>query len=85
LRHFTVPGFWASYQILPKRIQTLADKNFELLKSNPLHPSLHLKKVGKFWSARIGKNYRTLGTEVPEGIVWFWIGNHDSYEKLISR
>jgi len=29
---------------LPKPIQKLADKNFELLKTNPFHPSLHFKK-----------------------------------------
>jgi len=31
-------------------------KNFELLKKNPYHPSLHLKKVGRYWSVRVGKN-----------------------------
>ncbi len=44
MNHFTVPSFWKNYDSLSKNIQALADKNFELLKENPKHPSLHLKK-----------------------------------------
>jgi hypothetical protein len=53
----------------------------ELLKSGPHHPSLHFKKVGKtkqLWSVRVGSNYRALGTEKPDGILWFWIGPHST-------
>ncbi len=49
MKHFTSPSFWACYDQLPQNIQKLADKNFELLKDNPQHPSLHTKKVGKDW------------------------------------
>ena len=45
--HFTLPRFWHYYQQLPKDVQALADKNYELLKADPAHPSLHFKKVGK--------------------------------------
>jgi hypothetical protein len=44
LKHFAAPSFWNCYQTLPKSVRELADKNYELLKSNPSHPSLHLKK-----------------------------------------
>ena len=46
MSHFTLPRFWEYYSQLPKEIQKLADKNYELLKADPLHPSLQLKKVG---------------------------------------
>jgi len=65
----------------------LADKNFELLKSDSQHPSLHFKKVDdkrKLWSVRVGIQYRALGREKPDGIVWFWIGTHAEYDGLIS-
>lgn len=62
----------------------MADKNFELLKSNPRHPSLHLKKVGRFWSARIGTGHRAVAVEQESVLVWFWIGDHDEYDRLIS-
>jgi len=83
MNHFTVPSFWKDYASLPITVQTLADKNFELLKENPKHPSLHFKKIDKYWSVRVGLNYRSLAVEVDEGLLWFWIGNHASYDKLI--
>jgi len=83
LNHFATPGFWFHYRQLPEGIRILADKNFELLKNNPRHPSLRLKKTGIFWSARVGLCHRTLAKERTEGLVWFWIGPHDSYVFLI--
>jgi len=54
VRHYTSPKFWEFYQKRPRAIQKLADKNFEILKNNPYHPSLLFKKskpflVGKDW------------------------------------
>ena len=43
-----------------KTNQILVRRNFELLKSDLNHSSLSFKKVGEFWSARFGINYRTL-------------------------
>ncbi len=67
-------------------MQKLADKSFELLKANSHHPSLHLKIGGskQLWSVRVGAHYRALGVEKPEGIVWFWVGSHAGYDKLLS-
>jgi mRNA-degrading endonuclease RelE of RelBE toxin-antitoxin system len=84
MRHFANPSFWECYRKLPRDVQKLADENFKLLKRNPRHPSLHLKKVGKYWSARVGIKYRTVAVEVEEGLVWFWIGTHAEYDKLIQ-
>ena len=84
MRHFADPSFWNCYRRLPKHIRQLADKNFELLKENPRHASLHLKKVNEYWSVRIGIKYRALGVEVEGGVVWFWIGTHAEYDKLVK-
>ncbi len=84
LKHYTAPSFWTCYYKLPSAIQTLADKNFEMLKSNPQYPSLHLKKVGRYWSARVDRRYRTLAVEAEAGLIWFWIGLHSEYDKIIS-
>lgn len=85
--HKTLPRFWQLYAILPPAIQALADKNYALLKMNPMHPSLHLKKVSDsgIWSVRVGSNYRALGVRDEDSIVWFWIGPHAEYDKLISQ
>ena len=84
MRHLASPEFWALYKALPQSIRKLADKNFELLKRDSRHPSLHFKKVGRFYSVRVGLSHRALGAEVPEGVLWFWIGNHSDYDKLVS-
>ena len=84
MRHFTAPSFWECYAELPAFIQQLATKNYQLLKANPKHPSLAFKRVCDYWSVRVGKKYRAIGTDVDEGILWFWIGSHAQYDMLIS-
>jgi hypothetical protein len=87
MSHFALPRFWEHYRLLPADVRKLADKNFDLLKSDPHHPSLRLKRVGKgkqLWSVRIGSHYRALGRDKAEGVVWFWIGKHAEYDMLLS-
>ena len=85
MNHYASPRFWQHYRQLPESIQRLADKNFELLKQNPQHPSLHFKQIGRFWSVRVGISYRALAVEVPTGLVWFWIGSHAEYDQLVAQ
>ena len=59
--HHATTAFWECYQQLPAAIQQLADKNYELMKADPEHPSLHFKKVGSYRSVRVGLAYRALG------------------------
>ena len=82
--HYASPSFWEAYQNLPKTIQELADKNYQLLKANPDHPSLHFKRIRAYFSVRVGIQYRALGIEVKEGVLWFWIGSHADYDKLLA-
>lgn len=81
--HRALSNFWFHYRQLPDEIQDLADRCFRLLRDDPSHPSLRLKKVGDLWSARIGRNYRALAIEDENGLTWTWIGRHDEYERLI--
>ena len=84
--HYATSKFWKCYENLPPKIQRTADKSYKLLKVNPSHPSLHLKKIGnEYWSVRVGLNYRALGIEVKNGISWFWIGTHAQYDRLIGK
>jgi hypothetical protein len=85
LRHRASPRFWALYDALPARVRVLADRSFESLKADPHHPSLHFKKIGSFWSVRIGQHYRALAVEIGGEMCWFWIGSHADYDSLISR
>jgi len=69
---------------LPQDIQKLADQAYERLKQDPRYPSLHFKKIGRFWSARIGGHHLALAVEAAEGLVWFWIGSHADYDRLLG-
>ena len=84
MRHYTSSDFWALYGQLPTEIQALADKNYELLKANPRHPSLQLKRIEELWSVRVGRHYRALGIDAPGGIQWIWIGSHADYDKFVA-
>ena len=84
MNHSASPSFWECYKQLPDTIRILADKNFSLLKANPKHPSLHFKKVDRYRSARVGRDFRALAVETDDGLLWFWIGNHNAYDRLIS-
>ncbi len=83
--HQTTIRFWRCFEKLPTPIKRLAEQNFQLLKSNPTHPSLHFKKTGKFWSARVGLTHRVLAIKDGENYIWVWIGDHNEYERLINR
>lgn len=83
MNHRASVKFWKFYEALPENIQKLADANFALLKKDPRHPSLHLKKVGDFWSVRIGIHYRAVAVQRENDLVWFWIGHHSEYDKLL--
>ena len=83
--HLT-PDFIALFRKLPKRIQYLARKNYQLWKDNPSHPGLRFKPVGTkhaIYSIRIGIGWRALGVKKGETIIWFWISSHADYEKLL--
>jgi hypothetical protein len=76
--------FWIAYRALEPQIRTLARKQYRLWRNDPFHPSLHFKKVAHdTWSLRIGRNHRALATQVADILIWFWVGSHDDYERLL--
>ena len=84
MNHFASPSFWTACETLPASVKRVADRNFEILKANQKHPSLHLKKINRYWSVRVGIHYRALAVEIEDGLLWFWIGSHADYDKLIK-
>ncbi|MCB1189948.1 MAG: hypothetical protein H7A23_18090 [Leptospiraceae bacterium] len=81
--HKTTDRFWKCFEKLPDYIKMLAKENFELLKENQYHPSLHFKKIGDYWSVRIGLSYRALAVKDDNDYIWVWIGTHEEYNKII--
>ena len=87
--HRASRDFWNDYRRLPADIRARADKQFTLLKGNPQHPSLQFKKLGErngreIWSARVTLKYRALAVKLEGEYLWFWIGEHNVYEDLVS-
>ena len=83
--HHATARFWTLLADLPKGTQKVARKNFDLLKNDPSHPSLHFKKIGKLWSVRVGMNHRALAVGDGADYIWVWIGSHDEYVRLIKQ
>ena len=85
MRSYTTARFWKRYRELPLPVRRLAVKSYRLWRQNPRHSGLHFKRVGpNTWSARVGEHYRALAAPVADGFVWFWIGPHDEYERMIA-
>ena len=80
----TTSEFWDCFNNLPVAVQKRAKRKFELFKLNPRHPSLEFEKLAiGYWRVKIGDGYRALAFEDEEGLCWFWIGDHKTYERLI--
>ncbi|MCO5183567.1 MAG: hypothetical protein M9928_22680 [Anaerolineae bacterium] len=88
MKSTTTSQFWKLYASLPVEIQRRADRAYKLWQLNPRAHSLFFKRVGKHtpvYSVRIGRNHRALGLLEGDTVVWFWIGSHDDYERLLSQ
>jgi hypothetical protein len=85
MKSLTSPDFWRTYASLSPNAQAAARKAYRLWKENPQHGSLRFQKRGRFWRACFGSGHRALAVAVPEGYLWFWIGTHDGYERLLRE
>jgi len=84
----TTNGFWKCYGTLPEQIRKEAKKAYANFKKNPYHPGLHFKRVHStrpIFSLRITKDYRAVGIQHDKQIIWFWIGSHGDYNKLLKQ
>ncbi len=84
----TTERFRKSFKALPKQIQKQTRETYKLFKKDPFYPSINFKQVHPvkpIFSARINIEYRALGVRDGEDIVWFWIGSHADYDKLLLR
>lgn len=87
MKSITTSQFWRFYATLPTEVQQRADDAYELWQINPHAHGLYFKRVGKrqpVYSVRIGLGYRALGLLEGEAVIWFWIGPHDEYERLLK-
>lgn len=84
----TTERFRTLLEGLPDEVKSQAKNAYIRFRDNPNHPGLQFKRVHSVrlvYSVRISRSYRALGVREGEGMIWFWIGNHDDYDSLISR
>jgi len=82
----TTRQFWRLFSDLPFEVQRDAKRAFRAFLNNPAHPGLQFKKLegeDNVYSARIGLDYRALGVMKRDRIVWYWIGSHADYDRLL--
>ena len=82
----TTRQFWRLFSALLLDTQRDAKRAYRLFQSNPAHPGLQFKKLegeDNIYSVRIGLEYRALAVMQKDRIIWYWIGSHSEYDRLV--
>jgi hypothetical protein len=75
-------------QQLPRDVQKQARETYLLWMRDPWHPSLRFKQIHAtepIYSVRISLGWRAVGVRSGEIVIWYWIGSHADYDKLIAN
>lgn len=84
----TTSKFRKMFADLPEQVQELAREAYRQFKEDPYYPSLKFKKVHPqlpIYSARVNRDYRAVGQLDEDTVIWFWIGSHADYDKLLNQ
>ena len=84
----TTKHFWRLFSNLPLEVQNEARRGYRHFRDDPSHPGLQFKKIqgedniyyllSSDWS-----RYRALAAMQGSRIVWYWIGSHADYDRLL--
>jgi hypothetical protein len=83
----TTRRFRSAFAELPPEIREAAREAYRQFREDPSHPSLRFKQVHpqrSIFSARVTIHYRALGVRDGDTVVWFWIGSHADYDRLLA-
>jgi len=84
----TTERFWKCYADLPLAVRKSAREIYKQFLKDPYYPSLRFKQVHStrpIYSVRVTKDYRAIGIIQEDEIIWFWIGSHAEYNKLLKQ
>ena len=88
MRSRRTESFHEAFAALPESVQEQARAAYRRFQTDPSHPSLRFKKVHStepIYSVRVSLNYRAVGVVEGGTIIWYWIGSHADYAKLLSK
>lgn len=84
----TTQAFRQLLAALPAHVRRQARQAYRLFRDNPAHPGLRFKQVHAdppIYSARVGIGHRAVGAMDGDTIVWYWVGSHSNYDKLVAQ
>jgi len=84
----TTAQFRKLFAALPGQVQQQARIAYRQFQEDPTHPGLRFKRVHlelPIYSARVNKNYRAVGQLEGDTVIWFWIGSHTEYDRLLRQ
>ena len=87
MKSHTTRRFRRAFDELPDEVKAQAREAYRLFSTNPQHPSLRFKRVHPtepIYSVRITRSHRAVGVLAGDVVIWFWIGSHDDYERMIQ-
>ena len=82
----TTRSFRRAFDGLPAEVQERARDASARFREDPWHPGLRLKRIHAsepIYSARVTRSYRALAIREGEHWIWFWIGSHSDYDRLV--
>ncbi len=80
--------FWKAFENLPAQIRRRAREAYRLWQENPFRPIPQFKQIHAtkpIFSVRVGIGWRAVAIRHEDVMIWFWIGSHAEYDKLISQ
>jgi ABC-type phosphonate transport system ATPase subunit len=84
----TTRRFRALLAALPEHVRRQAREAYRIFHQNPAHPGLRFKLVHAdppIYSARLGIGHRAVGALDGDTVIWYWIGSHAEYDKLLAQ
>lgn len=84
----TTERFWKCYAGIPSAVRKHTKDAYKQFVKDPYYPSLHFKQIHStrpIFSVRITINYRAIGIIQGEDIIWFWVGSHAEYNKILKQ
>lgn len=84
----TTAQFRKAFADLPEEVREQTRGPYRQLKRNLWHPGLRFKQIHPelpIYSVRITRGCRAVGQQERDVVIWFWIGSHAEYDKLLFQ
>ncbi|MGH9637493.1 MAG: hypothetical protein ACRD72_21885 [Candidatus Angelobacter sp.] len=89
MRSVRTNRFKSLYGRLPESVQREADEAYRRFSADPNYSGLNFERIqgtkAPLYSARVGLRHRAIAGRDGDTWVWFWIGSHSEYDKLLNR